>query len=208
MGILCEYPTGYVEPYPEFFARVALFAEQAAARVAPLEISQAAQIRTFLGQFATTVHKLEKLARKELAAQPFDGDEKKFLKETIRLEQHGGGGCGGPTITYSGWYPTLIYNGAPASWEPTIADVHTGPDGVLEVAVGDVDFLVAAIDNWGDRTAYVGPVYSYYEFESPTRLTDGEWRKRVAASEVPPRPEWVRAFQGKPVQRALPPPKH
>ena len=25
MGILCEYPEGYVEPYPEFFARIARF---------------------------------------------------------------------------------------------------------------------------------------------------------------------------------------
>ena len=29
-GEMCDYPAGYVEPYPEFYARVALFAEEGA----------------------------------------------------------------------------------------------------------------------------------------------------------------------------------
>jgi Protein of unknown function (DUF3160) len=36
----------------------------------------------------------------------------------------------------------------------------------LEVGVGDVDVLIVAVDNGRDRAAYVGPVYSYYEFAS------------------------------------------
>jgi hypothetical protein len=203
MGELCEYPTGYVEPYPEFFARVAQFAEVGAERLQGVA-SKNGRISSFLAEFAAVVRRLEGLARKELTGQPFNGDEKKWLKEVVRKEMHGGG-CGGPTIEFTGWYKDLLYSHDPDSWEPTIADVHTNPnDGsVLEVAVGDVNFLVAAIDSRGDRAAYVGPVYSYYEFTSAQRLTDEEWRVRIKSGNLPPRPEWVGVFQGKPEQRSL-----
>jgi len=210
MGIICDYPTGYVEPYPEFFARIATFAELADQRLASLKVPNATYLASFLTTFASIVRKLEKLAQKELAAQPFDADEKKFIQDTIKIEEHhSGGGCGGPTteIIYTGWYPKLIYNGKPEEWEPTIADVHTSDGGVLEAAVGDVNFLVTAIDNRGDRAAYVGPVYSYYEFVSPKRLTDEEWRAQIRDEHLPPRPDWVRAFQARPVQRAMTPVK-
>jgi hypothetical protein len=51
---------------------------------------------------------------------------------------------------------------------------------VLEQGVGDVGFAVIAIDNGPDRMAYVGPIYSYYEFSMPAakRMTDEEWTAR------------------------------
>jgi hypothetical protein len=205
--ILCEYPTGYVEPYPELFERLALFAEQGKGWLEAGGLSS--QWRAaFFDFFAATTRRLEKLARKELRGEPFDGDERKFVKDTISIQWRSGG-CGGPTKTYSGWYPHMIYGGAPESWEPTIADVHTDPNSgqVLEVGVGDANFLVAAIDNAGDRAAYVGPVYSYYELPSRQRLTDEEWRAKIQRGDLPPRPEWVRAFQGTAVKRTMPRPK-
>jgi hypothetical protein len=66
-----------------------------------------------------------------------------------------------------------------------------------------VNFLVAAIDSRGDRAAYVGPIYSYYEFTSPKRLTDEDWRGRIKSGDLPHRPEWVGAFQAKPEHRYL-----
>jgi hypothetical protein len=210
MHIICEYPTGYVEPYPDFYGRVARFAAQARWRIGAMKPVWIAGIVSFLDQFETIVRRLEGLARKELAAQPFDADEKKFIKETIRKEvQHEEGGCGGgsDTVIYTGWYPKLIYGGQPESWEPTVADVHTGDGSVLEEAVGDVNFLVAAIDSRGDRAAYVGPIYSYYEFTSGQRLTDEQWRKQIQDGRPPPRPDWVRAFQAKAVERELTPKK-
>jgi hypothetical protein len=205
MGIVCEYPTGYVEPYPEFFARIALFAEEAKRRLDELRLSNA-RIGTFLEGFATTARRLERLARKELAAEPFDPEEREFIKTTITIRTEPGG-CGPPIVIYNGWYPKLIYDGRPELWEPTIADVHTNGKSVLEVAVGDVNLLVVAIDNRGDRTAYVGPVYSYYEFVSGQRLTDEEWRQRIQKGQLPPRPGWARGFQAPAVQRKLEPPK-
>jgi hypothetical protein len=201
-GIICEYPAGYVEPYPKTFERAAYLADELARRLAGLDRSNEG-LRTFLSTFSSRVHRLQGLAEKELAGQPFTGQEKQFVKDAVHLKTVAGG-CTGPSEVYSGWYPTLFYSGAPDHWEPTVADVHTSTEhGVLEVGVGDVDFLVVAVDNGRDRAAYVGPVYSYYEFPSASRLTDEEWRGRLSSGHAPPRPPWVGAFQGAAKERAV-----
>ena len=206
MGIICEYPTGYVEPYPEAYARLALFGEEANRRLGELQLTTG-DIVTFLTRFAEIMRKLEGLARKELAGKPFTKEERQWVKDAIDAKTEDGGGCGGPPrVIYTGWYPKLIF-GKPEVWEPTIADVHTDPNSgqVLEVGVGDANFIVAAIDNHGDRAAYVGPVYSYYELKSKERLTDEAWRKRLADGKAPPRPAWTASFQAPPKVRAIDP---
>ena len=203
--IICDYPAGYVEPYPEAFARVAVLAEELGRRLGKLGAASE-HVKTFLGTFAARARDLQRLAEKELAGKPFTADERKFVKDAIHVKTTSYG-CGPPSKTYSGWYPTLIYSGVPDSWEPTIADVHTSAEhGVLEVGVGNVDFLVVAVDNGRDRAAYVGPVYSYYEFASGSRLTDQEWRESVSTARTPARPEWTGAFQGAAKRRSILPP--
>jgi hypothetical protein len=200
--IICEYPAGYVEPYPEVFARLAFFVEELGRRLEK-ESAWTPVMKKFLETFASHARQLQRLAEKELASQPFSAEEQQFLKDTIHLktENHG---CGGPTRTFTGWYPSLIYRGAPDAWEPTVADVHTDLDsGVLEEGVGDVDLLVVAVDNGRDRAAYVGPTSSYYELTSAERLTDDAWRERIKTGKLPPRPAWVAAFQPGAKARAM-----
>ena len=201
MGIVCEYPTGYVEPYPEVYARVAMLAEEAGRQLDALG-SATPRVASFLTEFAGIVRKLEALARKELAAEAFTKDEREWVKSAIQAKTVGGG-CGPPRVIYTGWYPKLLYGGRPELWEPTIADVHTDPNTgrVLEVGVGDANFVVVAIDNRADRAAYVGPVYSYYEFPSAVRLTDEAWRAQLGGPQEVERPEWTRAWRGQRVQR-------
>jgi hypothetical protein len=206
MGIICEYPTGYVEPYPEVYARVAMLAEEAGRRLGELG-SGPPGVGTFLADFASIVRKLERLARKELASEAFTGDERAWVKSAIQAKTESGG-CA-PRVIYTGWYPQLLYGGRPEVWEPTIADVHTDPNSgrVLEVGVGDANFVVVAVDNHGDRAAYVGPVYSYYEFPSAERLTDEAWRAKLAGEQEIERPEWTRAWRGKRAPRPQAPPR-
>ncbi len=78
----CEYPAGYVEPYPEFYARIKYFAEEAgrlfeAADYTAKDNNRAAQLKqvkqrqiAFFKKMAETVGTLEGLARKELKAEP------------------------------------------------------------------------------------------------------------------------------------------
>lgn len=213
----CEYPEGFVEPYPELYLRLRLLAteggrllEGADLALADGQVAQAArsvrdaQVR-FLRGFAQIMQRLEVLARKELGALPFSSEERRFLKQTIDMR---GGGSGPPR--YDGWYANLIYGADPADWKPTIADVHTDPGSgrALEVGVGNVNFLVVAVDNRGDRAAYVGPVYSYYEFTAPVseRMTDPDWQKMIKEGRTPKRPAWTRAFQAPAKPRDLGPP--
>jgi hypothetical protein len=200
----CEYPTGYVEPYPETYARIKFFAEEAARRIDAADFRLAAQDHgdiqrrqvEFLRQMATIVGRLEQLARKELAAEAFTADDQHWLKQLIDIRSRGSG-----MPQYSGWYCQLFYGGGyrAADWVPTIVDVHTDPDSksVLELGVGDCNFLVAAIDNEDDRMIYVGPAYSYYEFRQPVdrRLTDHEWQQMLWKGDAPQRPAWTDVFQ-------------
>lgn len=202
----CEYPAGYVEPYPEFYAKVKFFADEAARLFAAAEFpapapEQAAQIKAqqeryvkFFQQMSETVGRLETLAKKELAGEPFTDGEKAFVKKTVDAR---GGGSGPPR--YDGWYPNLFYRRSDcADWAPVVADVHTDPESqsCLEVAVGDAMLGVVAIDNDKDRMVYVGPLYSYYEFRQPVekRLTDPEWQRMIYSNKLPPRPEWTKEF--------------
>jgi hypothetical protein len=195
----CEYPTGYVEPYPDTYARVKFFAEEAARRIAAANVNlgfhdfseqQRRQVG-FFRQMAVTLGRLEELARKELAAEPFTEDDQHWLKQLIDIRSRGSG-----MPTYSGWYCQLFYGGGhrSAEWEPIVVDVHTNPDSrsVLEQAVGDCQFLVVAVDNEDDRMIYVGPAYSYYELHQPVeqRLTDQGWAHMLHTGNAPVRPAW------------------
>jgi hypothetical protein len=146
---------------------------------------------------------LEILARKELEAKPFSAEESGFLKKTIDAS---GFGCGPPK--YDGWYVRLFYGGDAETWKPSVSDVHTDPTSgeVLQAGVGDANFMLLAVDNQKDRAAYVGPVYSYYEFEraASDRMTDEQWSAAIAQGSVPARPTWwTSAFPAKAEYRTL-----
>jgi hypothetical protein len=201
----CEYPTGYVEPYPEFYAKVKYFADEAGRLFANAEFpaiddgagwQKELQKRhvAFFKQMSETVGTLETLAKKELAGEAFTAEEKLFIKKTVDRR---GGGSGPPR--YDGWYPNLFYVREDcAEWAPVIADVHTDPESqsCLEVAVGDAMFGIIAIDNDTDRGVYVGPLYSYYEFRQNVekRLTDQEWQDMIQKEKQPARPDWTKDF--------------
>ena len=214
----CEYPASYVEPYPEFYARVKYFAEEAgrlfeaadytaknAQRAAQLKVIKQRQM-AFFKKMAETVGTLETLAKKELKAEPFTEQEKAFVKKTVDIR---GGGSGPPR--YDGWYCDLFYTRLEcAKWDPIVADVHTDPSdwslqggACLEVAVGDVNLGMIAVDNENDRAVYAGPLYSYYEFLQPVkdRLTDQQWQEMIRTGKAPARPSWVEAFQAPAVER-------
>ena len=212
----CEYPAGYVEPYPELYRRVKFFAAEGSRLLQAADYSatevpkdRTDQLKTqqvdFLQKMATIMARLETLARKELASQPFSDEESTWLKKVIDAR---GVGSGPPQ--YDGWYCDLFYGGGEraAEWDPTIIDVHTDPNSgrALHVGVGDCNFLVAAIDNDGDQMVYVGPAYSYYEFPHPVekRLSDVEWQQLIITEKEPPRPAWVDSFQMPRKKRELP----
>jgi hypothetical protein len=208
----CEYPSGYVEPYPAFFRRVRELTATLSTRLGSIAEATAEPAKTgtaargsknavptardrlqkFFARFASTMERLERLAALELSAQPFSADDEAFLKKTIDRR---GAGSGPPR--YDGWYPELILGERPDLWQPVVADVHTDPNGprVLHEGVGNAEFLVVAIDNGPHRAAYVGPSYSYFEFTRGARMTDEEWQTEISRGTAPPPPGFTRIFQ-------------
>jgi hypothetical protein len=198
---LCEYPAGFVEPYPAFYRALADLTSALAKHLdrTPLQMENT---QVFMWQAAhfermkKHLLRLAAIADRELAGEPLTEEDTAWLKKTIDKR---GGGSGPPR--YDGWYAELFYGVRPEKWAPTVADVHTDPDGnrVLEVAVGDAWPLVIVIDSEGDQRAYVGPTFSYYEWAEPDgkRLTDEEWQARIEADQLPPIPAWMGSFTTK-----------
>jgi hypothetical protein len=217
---ICYYPAGYVEPVPGFWARMERMAGRAADLLerTPLPggekttwwrrwLPRGKEKRTrvqFLRDFAGKAAVLRGIAEKELAQQELSGAEARFLRDLVE-QQTEPRGC--VTLRrYSGWYPSLFYEGGPESSKPDalVADVHTDmpaglvgdPGCVLHQGVGDVDLLLIAIDSGTDRMVYAGPVLSHYEFEVPgvKRKSDAEWGADLRGGRRPPRPEWTKGY--------------
>jgi hypothetical protein len=74
-----------------------------------------------------------------------------------------------------------------------VTDIMSNPTDALEIGTGYIDQLYVLVPN--DEGAFQvarGGVYSFYELWVPRdeRLTDEEWRDRLAAGDAPDRPAW------------------
>ncbi len=208
----CEYPSAYVEPYPEFFANlremIKRVAEYEYDTQAPAAVNnnrwgtnRIAGHKEFWLRMAGHLETLESIASKELHRAPLSPEELDFLDTTI--SRQGGVAVGSGltrTIEYDGWYTELIYNfkgRAQEDAQPIIADVHTDSTHgqVLQAATGKTEICILVADNeQGCACAFVGPTYSYYEFTNSlaNRLDDQQWRSRLANSATQElRPKWL-----------------
>ena len=114
--ILCEYPYGYVEPRPAFFAALKSMARFAANNLDslrdlvgpppyPLSLNMPAAIDFFI-RFGNTCETLETIAKKHLNQQPLAESEVNFLRNTIeKVDTYYG------ERQYNGWFPELFYWG-------------------------------------------------------------------------------------------------
>jgi hypothetical protein len=215
---ICSYPEGYVEPAPEFYCLMQHLSQKAADAVGLLHLQGITHIETndvinfggdvdlgqfktnmvlFLNRFASTMGVLQGIALKELACQPLNEAETRFLRNVVQL---GLGYLG--VLEFNGWYPRLFYKsnegmdwrlenyfydprtlqyveGRPAHDSDVedilVADVHTDPPdtltpdpgAVLHEGVGRVYIMLIAVDSGPDRMVYAGPVFSHFEFLEP-----------------------------------------
>lgn len=214
-GIACSYPDGYVEPYPEFYAAVARYAEVGGALFAGLEglpdPEKHNQILTYFADLAEVAGCLQILAEKELALEPFTPEETQWLKSIVIRQDPGSLVCGvEPDYRdeWDGWYTWLFLEEEDSPL--LIADVHTNPNNdrrvpnlypsrVLHVGTGPVATMVFLVDTDEGPTAYVGPVFTYYEAIEegfpPVRLNDQDWEGRFQGKYPPQPPQWTAGFR-------------
>jgi hypothetical protein len=198
-GVGCDYPDGYVEPYPAFFARVNAFATRSGELFGTLNLPVQPYLKdwvqAYFANLGTVASTLGAIADKELKGLDRTPDETAFLKQVVTQD---GTMCGGPLFT--GWYADLFFNAMDTTFEfkPTIADVHTDPntESVLHVGTGRANLMVLSVETHCATRAYAGPVSSYYETIQGDflRLTDEEWKATLDGDRLPDRPEWTSPF--------------
>jgi len=197
-GIVCDYPDGYVEPFPAFFHKIADFAQVSGDLFEGLELPELGYMKTSVAKYFTNLKyagdMLGGIAEKEVQGLPRAPDETAFIKSLVQY----GGECGGPMFT--GWYSDLFFqaNEMTFDFKPTIADVHTDPNStyVLHAGTGQANLMVLVADTSCGLKAYAGPASSYFEVLEPdfNRLTDEDWKEILLSDQRPPRPDWVEAF--------------
>lgn len=199
-GMVCGYPTGYVEPRPDFWQVMKEMAERMATLYESIprsEYDRHKYFAKFYRNFAVQMDKIKSIADAELAGKPLTSAQLNFLKDTI---EQGQPDCG--QRAYSGWYFTLFPHDGddPEIWSPPVADVHTNPPeaedpgSVLHEANGQADMLIVAIDSGSDKMLFAGPTLSHYEWSESKRLSDSEWKERVKLQKRPARPPWTKSY--------------
>ena len=174
---------GYVEPIPEFYARM-----QALTRMTKDGLSQlnalSEEERTRLESLENILGKLLDISKDELENKELEESDYEFIRNFGQnLDSIVGG------VETEGKETTVI------------ADVHTDanrPQQVLEEGIGYVDLLLAAYKVPDGRIILgAGPVFSYYEFKQPisNRLTDEKWKEMLKDGKESERPAWIQSFK-------------
>jgi hypothetical protein len=173
---------GYVEPVPEFYARLLALTEMTERGLVDLNVLNETE-KWRLQSLEGILERLMNISVAELENETLTENDYRFIMDF-------------------GEYLDSVVTGVNAKGKETtiVADVHTdGNTGmVLEEGVGYVDLiLVAYIVPDGRIIVGAGPVLSYYEFKHPMddRLTDEKW-KEMLEREPPEKPGWVDGIGG------------
>jgi len=204
----CDYPDAYVDPYPEFYAKLRLFAERGIALADLLEASLSGgygTVRSYFTKLGSTLTTLEGMAQNQREGTPFNADQMAFINRAVRITPDVDG-CAVIDVP-DGWLADLYFNPETSiELSPTIADVHTQPADenggsvgrVLHVGAGYPRLMVTTVDSCQGPRAYVGVAFAYHEqvTQDFERLTDEIWATRLRASPPPADVPWMAPVLG------------
>ncbi len=181
---------GYVEPTPEFYARLLTLTKTMKKGLEGLmtrEEMAKLEVGYGLEKFADILSRLKDISIRELKNQKLTDDDYFYI------DNFGKNSAGLIALISGGTVDEDIYKSTMA------ADVHTEGNTlqVLEEGVGYIKtMLVAYKMPEGHIVLGAGPVFSYYEFKQPMeeRLTDEAWREMLKTKKQPPVPSWTKSF--------------
>jgi len=172
---------GYVEPVPEFYARLLALTRMTIRGLDMMKVlDRPAKAR--LVALEGIVARLLKLSLAELRNEKLTADDYAFIRSFgDRLKSAVAG------VSTDGLQTTII------------ADVHTDANSgkVLEEGTGKLrPMYVAYPMPDGGVVIGCGPVFSYYEFKHPMRdrLTDEKWKTMLRPGRAPALPAWTSSF--------------
>jgi hypothetical protein len=205
----CGYPDAYVDPYPEFFGKLRLFAERGSALADLLETPVGANggpMHGYFAKLASTLSTLETMAKNQREGTPFSAEQLAFVNRAVRIVQED---VECTTIDApDGWLSDLYFMpDTSIEASPTIADVHTQPadaagnsvGNVLHVATGYPRLMVTSIDTCQGPRAYAGVTFAYHEqvTNDYQRLTDADWLKQLNSGKAAADVAWMAPVIGK-----------
>ena len=180
-GPTCAPPQpiiGYVEPVPEFYARLMRLTEMTEDGLTDLNILNETEKKR-LHRLERILNRLINISTDELENKALTEDDYEFIRDF-------------------GGHLDYVVTGVNTKGKETtiVADVHTdyNTGKVLEEGVGYVKLILVAYRVPDGRILLgAGPVFSYYEFKHPMkdRLTDEAW-KEMLQDNPPDMPKWMR----------------
>jgi hypothetical protein len=186
----------YVEPNPDAFYRMAYIARELSCGLQNLVLFEpctaennrygsddAAGYISAMSELGNRFETFGEIAAKELAGQPLSEEDNYAIIGCLGMIE-----CMNTATDYNrpeGEMPKV----------PVIAAVSGAQNSVLEAGVGKVDRIYVAVTLEGKSEIAQGGVFTYYEFTQPrdNRLTDDEWREKLAEGEVE-LPAWASNF--------------
>ncbi len=188
MPIEKQFSYGYVEPYPEVYARIGEMMADLRTNLDTLGIAPEG-VPEKLQRFEELLARLKTISEKELKGEGLNQDEYNTIRKIgTKLE----------SMTYfSGEVARMITSDTDTKMD-IIADVHTdlNTGQVLEVGVGSPFNIFVIVEDAKGKRICRGGVFSFYEFKHPMsdRLTDEKWQKTKEEKKRPPQPPWIRAI--------------
>jgi len=186
-----KFTYGYVEPYPEVYARIEEMMRDLRNNLAALGIVVEG-IPEKIEEFEDLLAKLKIISEKELTHKELSEAEYSLIRNI------------GDRLASLKRFPEEVMKKITSGTDEKIdliADVHTDPNTkqVLEEGVGSPFNIYVIIDDGKGYRLCRGGVFSYYEFKHPMkdRLTDEKWQEMGKNKTRPSQPDWVRTFTAK-----------
>ncbi|MEI6045322.1 MAG: DUF3160 domain-containing protein [Chloroflexota bacterium] len=192
-----ELPTGYVEPEPVYYARMAALVNMTRQGLQQRNLIEKEQI-DLLTRLEESLLTLKSISEKELAGQSISDTEKNFIAywgATIESYTLAAADADGDGRKYIDKQDAAV-----------VADVATGLQQVLEEGTGRVNLIYVAVEVNGKVQLTKGAVYSQYEFKvSPSqRMTDEAWQQQLNAGKAPPLENWKKSIQAEGLPKPQP----
>ena len=179
---------GYVEPYPEVYARLEEMMKDLRNNLIALDLAIEG-IPEKIKEFEELLDKLKIISEKEISDTPLDNEEYELIWDI------------GKKLNSLKEFPSEILEKITSDTDEKmeiVADVHTDVNTgqVLEEGVGSPFNIYVIINSARGVRICRGAVFSYYEFKHPMedRLTDEKWQKMGENRERPNQPDWVKSF--------------
>ena len=172
---------GYVEPYPELYAKLSSLASDLQMELATLGVSFSQPLLKQLADLQKLLNRSENIADQELAGKDLSSNDLNFIQKIgLTLE----------TLSQLPMPVAKALNAQQTGTVPMVTELY--PDYrdqmALQAGLGHVFMLLALIQTKDGAQVVHGGTFSYYEFQQPLgkRITEKEWETKVAHGGLPP----------------------